>query len=67
MKTTNNARLTYRYAPATIADGEMAYNCWYTVYDRSGRIVVETTCEEYANQIAEVFEEIVGAELEVAS
>lgn len=65
--TTNKARLTYRHAPACLIDGQMAYNCWYTVYDRSGRIVIETADEYLANKAAEQFDEIVEAELEDAS
>ena len=61
------ARLTYRHAPATLADGAMAENCWYTVYDRRGRVIVETMDEDAANQAAAQFDEIVEAELEVAS
>ena len=64
--TTNKARLTYRHAPACLIDGQMAYNCWYTVYDRSGRIVIETSCEDEANQAAEQFTEISYAEPEAA-
>ncbi len=60
------ARLTYYYAPACLADGEMAYNVWYTVYDRSGRIVLETPDEDAANRAAARFDEIVEAELEAA-
>ena len=45
----------------------MVYNCWYTVYDRSGRIVIETQSEDLANQAAAQFDEIVHAELEGAS
>ena len=63
----NKARLTYRYSPACLSDGEMSYNCWYTVYDRSGRIVIETACEDEANQAAEQFTEISYAEREGAS
>jgi hypothetical protein len=60
----NKARLTYRYSPACIVSGAMVRNCWYTVYDRSGRIVIETASEDLANQAAEQFDEIVMAELE---
>ena len=60
----NKARLTYRYSPACIISGSMARKCWYTVYDRSGRIVIETACEDLANQAAAQFEEIIEAELE---
>ena len=60
----NKARLTYRYAPACGISGSMVRNCWYTVYDRSGRIVIETASEDLANQAAEQFDEIVEAELE---
>jgi hypothetical protein len=60
----NKARLTYRYAPACIVSGAMARKCWYTVYDRSGRIVIETADEYLANKAAEQFDEIVEAELE---
>jgi hypothetical protein len=63
----NKARLTYRYSPGCIASGAMFYNCWYTVYDRSGRIVIETASEDLANQAAAQFDEIVEAELEAAS
>ena len=63
----NKARLTYRYSTGCIMSGSMVYNCWYTVYDRSGRIVIETQCEDLANQAAEQFGEIVEAELEGAS
>jgi len=61
------ARLTYREAPAALADGKMEYNTWYTIYDRLGRIVVETTDEDTANRAAAQFDEIVEAEMEVAS
>lgn len=61
------ARLTYHYAPACIISGVMVRNCWYTVYDRSGRIVIETACEDEANQAAEQFTEISYAEREGAS
>jgi len=60
------ARLTYRYAPAALVDGAMAYNCWYTVYDRAGRIVIETADEDSASRAAEQFPEIGHAELEDA-
>lgn len=63
----NKARLTYRYAPACGISGSMVRNCWYTVYDRSGRIVIETASEDLANQAAEQFDEIVEAELEDCS
>jgi hypothetical protein len=58
------ARLTYRYSPACLVAGSMAHNCWYTVYDRRGRVVVETTDEDTANQSAAQFDEIGSAELE---
>jgi len=61
------ARLTYRYSPASLADGAISENCWYTVYDRRGRVIVETTDEDVANQAASKFDEIVEAELEAAS
>jgi hypothetical protein len=60
------ARLTYRSSPACLADGELVNNCWYTVTDRLGRIVIETTDEDAANRAAAQFAEIVEAELEVA-
>lgn len=60
----SRARLTYRYSPACLVDGKMAYNCWFTVYDRAGRIVVETTDEDTAARAAAQFAEIVAAELE---
>ncbi len=60
----NKARLTYHYSPACLADGKMAYNCWYTVYDRSGRIVIETAFEDLASEVADQFPEITGAEAE---
>lgn len=60
----NKARLTYRYSPACLADGAIVRNCWYTVYDRAGRIVIETADEYLANKAAEQFDEIVEAELE---
>jgi len=60
------ARLTYREAPACVVDGKMEYNTWYTVTDRLGRIVIETTDEDAANQAAEPFDEIVEAEQEDA-
>ena len=58
------ARLTYRYSPACLVDGAISDNCWYTVYDRRGRVVVETTDEDTANQSAAQFDEIGSAELE---
>jgi hypothetical protein len=63
----NKARLTYRYSPGCIMSGSMVRNCWYTVYDRSGRIVIETQSEDLADQAAAQFDEIVEAELEAAS
>ena len=58
------ARLTYRYSPACLVAGSMAHNCWYTVYDRLGRVIVETTDDDTANQAAEQFAEIGAAEPE---
>lgn len=60
------ARLTYHYAPACIISGVMVRNGWYTVYDQSGRIVIETASEDEANEAAGQFDEIVEAEQEVA-
>lgn len=63
----NKARLTYHYSPACIMSGAMVRNCWYTVYDRTGKVLIETTDEDAANRVAEQFEEIIEAELEVVS
>jgi hypothetical protein len=62
-----NARLTYSYAPAALADGVLTHNCWYTVYDRVGRVVIETQDEDAANRAAGQFDEITGCDPETAA
>ena len=59
---TMKAKLTYHQSPACLADREMVYNTWYTVYDRAGRVVVETTDEDTASRAADQFDEIIEAE-----
>lgn len=58
------ARLTYHYSPATLVRGALSRNCWFRVYGRDGEVLVETTDDCLASEVADRFPEITGAEPE---
>ena len=46
-------KLTYRTAPSALADGRLEFDTRWAVYGTSGELLLDTTCQESANRLAE--------------